>query len=61
MASPTAGFRQPPLCIAETMIIAKRVSATAKQPKKPSKVGDVFLVLTIKFIITKMKVQVISI
>jgi len=59
-AKPTAGFKQPPEWSAARMIIAISVNATAKQPRKPSSVGDVFLVLTIKFIITKMKVQVIS-
>lgn len=58
---PTAGLRHAPDFDPATQIMANSVNATAKQDKKPSFVGEVLPVLTSKLIITKMKVQIISI
>lgn len=57
----TAGFRQAPVLDWATQIIARRVNATARHERKPSLVGEVFPVFTSRLIITKMKVQIISI
>jgi len=57
---PTAGFKQAPDLVAATQIMARRVKATARQPRKPSLVGFVFRVLTRRLIITKTKVQTVS-
>jgi len=58
---PTAGFRQAPVLDAAIQIIANKVKATAKQAKNPSFVGEVLPVFTIRLIITKMNVHIISI
>ncbi len=54
-------MRHPPDLSPARHIIASSVNETAKQERKPSLVGDVLRVLTIKLIITKTKVQTISI
>ena len=60
-ATATAGLRQAPDLEPEIQIIAKRVKATARQAKNPSFVGDVLPSFTTKLMVTKTKVQMISI